>query len=153
MEPDIAKIANVIRPFTGLCGLGKDIDVKFLAAGLFNKVYIVSSTDKDSKGTKECIFRCALPDFPWYRTQIEVSTMEYVRHNTTIPVPKIYAFDSSMDNELGLEWILMEKVQGTTYADAQSKMTFEAKVELHKTVADWVDQLSRIQFDTMGSLY
>lgn len=41
--------------------------------------------------------------------------MMYVRAHTTIPVPAVYAFDSSGDNPLGLEWILMEKIEGHHY--------------------------------------
>jgi hypothetical protein len=31
--------------------------------------------------------------------------MEFVRLQTTIPIPRVYIFDSSGENELGLEWI------------------------------------------------
>lgn len=153
-EPDVDIIQNMIKPYTFLCGLpNDDITVEFLAEGMYNKVYTVEATNPETGETTECIFRCALPDFPWYRIQTEVSTMELVRHHTTIPVPKIYAFDSSMKNALGLEWMLMEKIQGQTLCDAKETMSFGSKVELHKTVADWVDQLSRITFDKMGSIY
>ncbi|KAK0609787.1 hypothetical protein DIS24_g12263 [Lasiodiplodia hormozganensis] len=153
-EPDVDIIQSMIKPYVFLCSLpNDDITVEFLAEGMYNKVYTVEATNPETGETTECIFRCALPDFPWYRIQTEVSTMELVRHHTTIPVPKIYAFDSSMKNALGLEWMLMEKIQGQTLCDAKETMSFESKVELHKTVADWVDQLSRITFDKMGSIY
>lgn len=153
-EPDVGTIKNLIRPYVGLCCLSnEDVKVEFLAKGAWNKVYTVSAVDEVSGITSECVFRCALPGLPWFRMQLEVSTMEYVRMNTTIPVPKVFAFDSSMENPLGMEWLLMEKVNGTSYIDAQSSMTFDAKVELHKTVADWVHQLSQLSFDKMGSIY
>lgn len=40
--------------------------------------------------------------------------MLYVRAKTHIPVPRVYAFNSSMENALSLEWILMEKMEGIT---------------------------------------
>jgi len=42
----------------------------------------------------------------------EAQTMNLFRQGTTIPVPKVYAFDSSIDNELECPFILMEKVKG-----------------------------------------
>ncbi|KAL1649130.1 hypothetical protein SLS58_001702 [Diplodia intermedia] len=154
VEPDVDIIANIVRPYAALCGLANEnITVKFLAKGAWNSVYTVSTVDEASGHTSECIFRCALPGYPWFRMQLEVSTMEYVRMNTTIPVPKVYAFNSSMKNALGLEWLLMEKVNGTSYAEAEKTMSFAAKIELHRTVADWVHQLSQLTFDKMGCLY
>ncbi|GME28794.1 Aminoglycoside phosphotransferase [Neofusicoccum parvum] len=153
-EPEVEIIQRMIKPYAFLCGLpNDDITVEFFAEGMYNKVYTVSATDVATGHTKACIFRCAMPDFPWYRLQIEVSTIELVRHHTSIPVPKIYAFDSSMKNDLGLEWMLMEKVQGQTYCEAEESMSYESKVKLYRTVAEWVDQLSRITFDKMGGVY
>ncbi|KAF4546237.1 Aminoglycoside phosphotransferase [Lasiodiplodia theobromae] len=152
IDISVELIKETVRPYMRLCGLPSEgFDVEFLAEGRWNRVYTISAL-KDGV-VKECIFRLALPDFPWYRTQIEVSTMEFIRHHTSIPVPRIYAFNSSMKSPLGLEWILMEKVQGRTYADAAWSLSFETRTNIHRKVADWVDELSRIEFDQIGSLY
>lgn len=152
VEDDVELIKETIRPYMRLCGLPSEgFDVEFLAEGRWNQVYTISALDDGV--VKECIFRLALPDFPWYRTQIEVSTTEFIRHHTSIPVPRIYAFNSSMKSLLGLEWMLMEKVQGRTYADAEWSLSFEKRANIHRKVADWVDELSRIEFDKIGSLY
>ncbi|OCL02564.1 hypothetical protein AOQ84DRAFT_276170, partial [Glonium stellatum] len=90
---------------------------------------------------------------PWYKVQSEVATIEYVRLHTTIPVPRVYAFDSSMRNAVGLEWILMEKVQGRSYGVAADYMDVEEKMEVQRKVADWMDQMSKLTFDQIGSLY
>lgn len=82
-----------------------------LAEGDYNKVFLLSFAPTSSL---EFIFRVAKPLLPWYKTQSEVATMLYVRARTGIPVPRLYAFNSSMDNALGLEWILMEKMEGVT---------------------------------------
>ncbi|KAF9630384.1 Aminoglycoside phosphotransferase [Lasiodiplodia theobromae] len=154
IEDDVELVKETIRPYMRLCGLpSEDFNIEFLAEGRWNQVYTISALDKESGVVKECIFRCALPDLPWYRTQVEVSTMEFIRHHTSIPVPRIYAFNSSMKSPLGLEWILMEKVQGRSYADAAWAFSFETRVNIHRKVADWIDELSRIKFDKIGSLY
>lgn len=151
-EDDVELIKETIRPYMRLCGLPSEgFEVKFLAEGSYNQVYTISALVNGV--VKECIFRLALPDFPWYRTQIEVSTTEFIRHHTSIPVPRIYAFNSSMRSPLGLEWILMEKVQGRTYAEAEWSLSFETRAAIHRKVADWTDELSRLEFDQIGPLY
>jgi hypothetical protein len=123
-------------------------EVKFLARGAWNQVFLVM----DEQG-RELIFRVALPVYPWYKTEAEVATIQFVRENTTIPVPNVYAFDSSADNELGYEWILMEKLPGVPYREVEDQLSIEAKLDIARTIAEWVDQLSQHRFDTIGSFY
>lgn len=42
----------------------------------------------------------------------EAQTMRLIRRKTTIPIPEVYAFNASINNELGCPFILMEKVPG-----------------------------------------
>ena len=42
----------------------------------------------------------------------EAQTLRLIRRETTIPVPKVYAFDSSLNNEIGCPFIVMERIQG-----------------------------------------
>ena len=42
----------------------------------------------------------------------EAQTMCFLHRETTIPLPKIHAFDSTVDNDLGCPFVLMEKVEG-----------------------------------------
>ncbi|OCK86599.1 uncharacterized protein K441DRAFT_649987, partial [Cenococcum geophilum 1.58] len=154
MEPDVGRIKEAVQPFWGHCGFpNADITVEYLTEGSWNKAYTVSSIDEQTGARHECIFRVALPVVPWYKVQSEVATMEYVRINTTIPVPRVYAFDSSMNNAVGLEWILMEKIQGESYGDAADYMSTGAKLEVKRKIAEWMDQLSKLTFDGIGSLY
>lgn len=154
MEPDVERIKEAVQPFWSHCGFpNADITVEYLTRGSWNKAYVVSSIDEQTGAKHECIFRVALPVVPWYKVQSEVATMEYVRINTTIPVPRVYAFDSSMNNAVGLEWILMEGIQGDSYWDAADFMSTEAKLKVQRKIAEWMDQLSKLTFDGIGSLY
>ncbi|EKG20484.1 Aminoglycoside phosphotransferase [Macrophomina phaseolina MS6] len=154
IDPSIEVITELARNHYELCSLpNEDINVEFLAEGSFNKVYTVSSKDKTTGAAHECIFRCSLPSAPWYKTQSEVATMEFVRKYTKIPVPKVFVFDSSMDNALGLEWMMMEKINGKMFGDVEEGLDFDAKVRLYRQVAEWIDELSRIRFDKIGALY
>ena len=38
--------------------------------------------------------------------------MTFLHHNTSIPIPEIYGFDETTDNEIGVPYVLMEFVDG-----------------------------------------
>ncbi|KAI9755315.1 MAG: hypothetical protein M1835_000833, partial [Candelina submexicana] len=135
-----------------------DVSVTLLADGNGHKVYNVVVGSKS--GVQECVFRVALGLDPFYKVESDVATTEYVRRHTTIPVPKIYIFDSSTNNELGVEWMIMEKNKGTRLSDSSTwghncldAQIWDAKTKLAELLASWVDQLSRQKFDKIGSLY
>lgn len=153
-EPDIEAIHKVVSRYRALLGLGLgNISVNFFKQGTYNKLYIISSTAPDGQLT-ERILRVSLPIHPWYKTQSEVATMGLIRLNTTIPVPIVYAFDSSGENAIDLEWIVMNKICGKPYEeDFEACLNLESKLKLHRTVADWLHQLSMLRFDKIGSIY
>ncbi|MCJ1354074.1 MAG: Phosphotransferase enzyme [Icmadophila ericetorum] len=63
------------------------IDVAFFAEGAYDKLYLVSITDQ----TQEYLFRVSLPFDPCFKTESEVSTVNFVRRHTTVPVAEILA--------------------------------------------------------------
>jgi len=101
----------------------------------------------------EFIFRVSLPVYPWYKTEADVATIVFVRENTTIPVPTVYAFDSSADNVLGYEWILMERLPSEAYGNIVDRLSLGDRVDVAERIADWVDQLSCLRFNSICSLY
>lgn len=107
-EPAIQVIQAVVQPYVEVVISGAEVtSVQYLAEGAFNKVYTVTVGHKDTGHCQDLIFRVAMPIYPYYKVESDVATTESVRHSTNITVPIIYAFDSSANNKLGFEWILM----------------------------------------------
>ncbi|RPA89452.1 hypothetical protein L873DRAFT_1822816 [Choiromyces venosus 120613-1] len=132
------------------------LTITYLAEGAFNKLYTVSaSTDSsDSPELKAYVFRVSLPVEPFYKTTSEVATLTYIRRYTTIPVPGVIAYSATAENELGFEWILMEKVHGVPLREVWPRMAISAKEEITKEVASCVLQMRALcRFDAIGSLY
>jgi len=157
-EQDTAIMKAIVSPQLEAHGFGStDISIEFFAGGGFNKLYTITSSIADSDERHECIFRVTMPIDPWYKTESEVATMEYVRRYTSIPVPKVYAYDSSGDNKLGFEWIMMEKMAGKPLGDywdiEVDRFDMNAKLHIARSVAEWVHELSMLVFDKIGSLY
>ena len=148
--PNIDGIKETILPILERLGCkhGENISIEFLADGGFNRVYTIHTSARDY------VFRVALPVDPYYKTEADVATNELVRHFTTIPVPTIYAFDSSTHNPIGHEWMLMDKIaSGKSLEDCWTAMSYDAKSRLARTFGDWTAQLSRITSSKIGSIY
>lgn len=150
-QPDLDKIKSVVTPCLTQLGAGhaENLQVDFLAKGTWNQVFTIQDQDHGH----EFIFRVSLPVYPWYKTEAEVATIQFIRDNTTIPAPRIFAFDSSADNELGYEWILMERLPGVTYVSAADQLSLGDKLTIARSIAEWLDQLSQHKFNSVGSFF
>ncbi|KAK7935554.1 hypothetical protein PG985_001049 [Apiospora marii] len=148
-EPSLDAIRDVCCEHLGLSvdnvtGEGGDAcTITFRAAGALNRVYIVDSV----KG--KFVMRVTLPVDPGYKTRGEVSTLRFIRENTTIPVPEVIAFDDTSSNKIGFEWILMEFISGQSLHYCWRKLTMEQKTTLVQRVAELQSQL--FQFRSIGN--
>lgn len=87
-----------------------------------------------------------------YTVASEVATMEYLRLNQ-IPVPRVYGWSSTASNAVGAEYIIMEKLEGTTLGDVWLSLSFK---ERHKVVEQIVlleRRLFSLQLPASGSIY
>ena len=126
--------------------------------GSFNLVYIVDFDD----GVKYVV---RIPGTGWGDRYTEsakkllesqVTTMRFVHDNTTIPVPEIYAFDSTLTNELGAPWTVMSFIPGSTVAELWNDEDGPTSLEDRRrraleTIAEAMSQLRNFQFDKIGS--
>ncbi|KAI0247102.1 phosphotransferase enzyme family-domain-containing protein [Lactifluus subvellereus] len=153
VEPDIA-IARAIA-LRHLPVIASGYGIRFFSAGTFNKLYSLYPLDNDEGTVESFIMRISLPVDPYFKTASEVATLQFVRKNTSIPVPHVIAFDSSSDNELGFEWILMGKLPGVSLKSLweSQALVWEERVQITKTLAGYVKQLMSFKFPLMGSLY
>ena len=153
-DPDVHCIQRTARPYVeSIAPEAETISVDLLARGAFNLAYNVTAENIATGFHHEYIFRVSLPVWPYYKVESDVATTEFVRHATSIPVPTIYAFDSDPNNDLGFEWMLMEKVQGMPLNNAWDTMEFDTKQNLTRKIASWMAELSRLKFNEIGSIF
>lgn len=130
--------------------------VNFFSEGAFNKLYAIAvSDDGGNLESTQYIFRATSPVEPFYKTASEVATLSYIRERTSIPVPRVIAHNSTEENELGCEWILMERVPGVALANVWSDIDLETKSRETKLIAEFARQLRDTQrrFAAIGNLY
>lgn len=98
------------------------------------------------------MLRVSLPVHPRLKTESEAATLGWLRRETSIPVPRVFATCSDSDNELGFEWMLMDRMPAIVLADAWADTTWEEKKSITKEIAACIAQLNALKFKGIGSL-
>lgn len=145
LEPNLEAADQTVKSHM----TGTSVGISFLAQGAFNKLYNVTS-DKD---TETLVLRISLPVDPRYKTLSEVATMDWMLHNTNIPLPVVVAYEASRTNPIGFEWILMTKLPGKPLADAWKSLPYLAKERLVKRFAEYSSCLFKKQLSCIGNIY
>lgn len=84
--------------------------------------------------------------------------MRLIRRETTIPVPEVFAFDASLENELGCPFILMELIYGKSLAEVwfdqeiSQPMREQIRIRSLQGIAEAMAQLNSLTFSQGGSL-
>ncbi|KAL8807244.1 MAG: hypothetical protein Q9200_004741 [Gallowayella weberi] len=87
----------------------------------------------------------------------EAATLKYIKGHSTIPVPEIYSYQTSADNDVGVPYILMSKAEGSPlhnawqYPEVLGTKEQRAKVLFQLGAITW--KLSRLRFSQAGSLF
>jgi Phosphotransferase enzyme family len=84
-------------------------------------------------------------------------TMSFIRQNTSIPIPEVFGFDETIQNEIDAPYILMQFVQGSRVWDVWFDVTGptpleERRLRILDTVAVAMFQLNKFRFNKIGSL-
>ncbi|RDL35860.1 uncharacterized protein BP5553_06472 [Venustampulla echinocandica] len=99
------------------------------------------------------LMRVSLHKDPYLKTASHVATLEFVRRVVGISVPKVITFDTSSDNELGFEWILMGLMPGRPLHDYWKEIESPEKIKLVKQLAIFQAKLFNHRFGGIGNLY
>lgn len=121
------------------------------AQGALNKLYTV-----DAPGVSYLI-RVALPVVPRLKTLSEIATIEFVRKHASGLVPRVLAYDANVEvpnsREIGLEWMIMERLPGNVLKECWDGMDWETKVLLVKTLVGILAQLYDHPLSGIGNIY
>ncbi|SMR61290.1 unnamed protein product [Zymoseptoria tritici ST99CH_3D1] len=116
---------------------------------------IVYTIEALARSPGKWMFKFCLPVDPGRKTRSEVATMRLVKETAGIPVPEVVAYDSSNQNLLGFEWILMEFMPGTELTNVWLGLELPQKTEVVRQLARYQAELLAFPFDSakIGSLY
>ncbi|KAL1857459.1 hypothetical protein VTK73DRAFT_8082 [Phialemonium thermophilum] len=88
----------------------------------------------------------------------QVTTMRLIRSRTTLPVPEVYAFDATIDNEIGAPYICMSFLPGVPvsevwFHDMAPAPRDALRLRILGSLAHQMAQLHGLVFDKMGSIF
>lgn len=115
-----------------------------------NQVYLVC-TDQDEM----LVLKVENKNWEREKTLNEVAALEYLNRNTTIPVPKVLAYESAIhDSLIGHEYILMTRVSGTPLNHEFERIYANPELYSHvlEQLADVLAELKQQTFSSIGSL-
>lgn len=83
----------------------------------------------------------------------EVATLDYL-HTKSLPVPKVLSYNASLSNNpVGVEYMIYEKIQGSSLTAKWYYMTPEARKNIVGQILDLEEVLFNLRFPASGSLY
>ncbi|KAI0542572.1 phosphotransferase enzyme family-domain-containing protein [Xylaria digitata] len=142
------RIESIVATLKLAMGSDHDYAVQFLHEGALSKLYVVST------GSLAFILRVRLPVNPRAKTESEVATLDWVNQHTSLPVPRVIAYDSSRDNPLGFEWILMSRAEGKSLSESWWSVSLGSKERLVKQIAAFSTEIFEQSFQGgIGSIY
>lgn len=143
-------LKHVVANIAGLEGQCGGVQLKKLAEGATNKVMTATV------GRRRFIVKVPDPLVPRrFITASEVATLEFLRAELELPVPKVLAWSDNNDNTVGCEYIVMEEAAGQDLKSKWSALGIKQRMVV-------VDQIIAIQerlleasknFHGYGSLY
>jgi hypothetical protein len=125
------------------------VDMIKLPEGFHNKCFLLTMDNG-----VQVVARIPNPFLPRkVETASEVVTLDFLRNELNIPVPKVYAWSSSMDEDVGVEYIVMEKASGEELAKCWPTMDILDKVDIVSQLANIQAKISSVDWNYYGSLY
>lgn len=150
VDLDSDRISEAIMPSLRTLGFTDEVKISRFGGGGYNEIFLV-------KGGHSIHFplllRVAHKPCHWYGIESEVATMEFVRRHTSIPVPRVHAYDSSWDNPVGSSWMLVEFIEARSYADVENSLSRKQRRAIGSQIAEWTHELRSLSFDSIGSIY
>ncbi|KAK2807855.1 hypothetical protein FQN50_005244 [Emmonsiellopsis sp. PD_5] len=90
----------------------------------------------------------------------EAATLKYIKSHSAIPVPEVYAYSCSRDNDIGVPYILMSKASGfplskkwKSLGSHKTTLSLKEKSKILSQLGLITWQLSQLRFDKIGSLF
>lgn len=94
-----------------------------------------------------------LPVDPHFKTESEAATLNFLTEKIGLPMPRVIAHASTEDDELGFEWILMQRMPGQVIEEQRKMMCWDTKVQLVKTIVKYIAELRQHASTDIGNVY
>jgi hypothetical protein len=146
VEFNVAALKEAVSQHTGH---GRVVGLQKLSEGGFNRVFL-ATLENNSQAIVKIPYNLSVPKT--YATASEAATLTYLR-SKGIPAPKVYGWSSTMDNAIGVEYIVMELASGIGLDSKWFELTKKQQLAMATEVVDMESKLFAIPFSATGSVY
>lgn len=128
-------------------------DVVYLekcAEGGFNRLYLIEMED-GFRMIAKIPYPSVVPNV-YHAVASEAATLLYLR-SVGLPVPEVYGYSATSDNEAGTEFIFMELMEGSNVAGVWDELEEKDIIAILEQVVELEKRMMGITFPAGGSLY
>ncbi|KIJ47733.1 hypothetical protein M422DRAFT_248739 [Sphaerobolus stellatus SS14] len=144
VNPDVDALDPIVsRHFGADC-----LDRKLLGDGAYGRAFLYTL----STG-RQVVAKVILSVQPIIKTEREAASMLLVKEKTSVPVPDVYLFCSTVDNPVRAEWIVMESLQGERFIDCFEDLSYEKRYRTAADLARFISPLFNITSSYSGSIF
>ncbi|TDL19884.1 kinase-like protein [Rickenella mellea] len=149
---------EALKEIAGLATARSYHRIQKIYQGGFNQIFALSSDDDNAV---DVIARVNMPFGGGFepplierqdRVLSEVATLKWLKKNTSIPVPQVFAFDANPENDVGGAYMIQERIMGRPLTEVWSKSCLVSRMEIIKQLAHFQAQLFNTSFSQIGSL-
>ncbi|KAK7054673.1 hypothetical protein VNI00_003136 [Paramarasmius palmivorus] len=118
-----------------------------LTRGLSHEIYVAKTSSE-----LRLVARLSRTQEDIRKLESEVATMRYVKQRTRIPIPTVYVVETTTDNPVGMQYVIMERMPGAHLYDIWDELSIEHQKSVLTDIADILTQLAALKFDRIGAL-
>lgn len=118
----------------------------------YHSIYFLTEPTNGDHDEKELVLRVSGPHIPRIKTSNEVAIMRWVSKNTTIPVPHVLSYDTSVDNAIQHEYILLSRAPGDPLSEIYQSLDDAQISDIIDQLIDILVQLHAVEWKAIGGL-
>ncbi|XMA20796.1 hypothetical protein WAI453_013587 [Rhynchosporium graminicola] len=118
----------------------------------YHVIYLITLPSNNKTGHLELVLRVSGHHLPYIKTENEVGVMSWIGKHTTIPIPDIIAYDSSVDNPIAHEYTLLSRVEGMTLSEIYQTLSHQQISQILNQLIDFMTQLHAYEWKSIGGL-
>ncbi|GAD92303.1 hypothetical protein MGG_10936 [Paecilomyces variotii No. 5] len=117
--------------------------------GVFLEAYHGTAI-KSTTEPLELVLRIAGDHVPRIKTENEAAILQWLRRNTSIPVPEVIAYDASLENPLRREFIILNRCPGLPISDIYDSLTPKQLESILQQLTQILKELHSHTFSSIG---
>ncbi|CAJ2513846.1 Uu.00g019650.m01.CDS01 [Anthostomella pinea] len=126
-----------------------DIKVERLKGGSYNRVIGLARQAADQPD-KEVQYILRVPRLDADTLDRDVATLRFLQRHTSISAPRVITFDETRQNELGLPYMIQNRIPGADLADIYSGLSHKGRCRVARELGSFYRQMLAIRSSMAG---